>query len=77
MPSSEQGDITETRLEGESFQFFPTSQLRGGIAEWNLRSQQEFKAADRGRGMSNAVFFAKKAIGRIDIGNKKEIDAAA
>jgi hypothetical protein len=69
MPSSEQGDITETRLEGQSFQFFPTSQLRGGIAEWNLRSQQ-------GRGMSNAVFFAKKAIGRIDIGNKKEIDAA-
>ena len=44
-----------------------------------LRLWKEVKAKNRrsGRKMSDAIFVAKKASGRLDIGDKKEIDKAA
>jgi 8-oxo-dGTP diphosphatase len=43
-----------------------------------LRLWKEVKAKNRrsGRKMSDAIFVAKKASGRLDIGDKKEIDKA-
>ena len=43
-----------------------------------LRLWKEVKAKDRrsGRKMSDAIFVAKKASGRLTIGDKKEIDKA-
>jgi 8-oxo-dGTP diphosphatase len=43
-----------------------------------LRLWKELKAKNRtsGRKMSDAIFIANKASGRLDIGDKKEIDKA-